>query len=194
MTGSSVTIRIGDEDFDKPFDPGCLVCTSPHHLQVDTLLASGWTLKAIADRMRVMKPKGPAQRSIGAHIPHLAQPHLEQRSRLAPDGLDLEDVPSMRTVADTALQHVLTGMALGSITPQIRDVIAAYRFQHQLDAADSDVADRRLLQQALIEIYEIAFRHMPVQARDGFARDVYASETLAALIPRRPLAVAGGSS
>lgn len=192
----TLTIRIGDQDWEKPWDASCAACTSTWLGQIDSLLASGWTPESIHARMRGRKPAPPRPAIIKDHVPHLAQPHYEQR--LAYDrqrGLPVDPgvpVPELRDVADAALQRVYSGMAAGTIMPPLRDVIAALRLRQQLDAESAGTASQAAMQEAMIAIFEIARRHLAGPQWEAFTRDVYASEALVSLIRPRPQAAIPG--
>jgi hypothetical protein len=197
MSGETI-IRIGDQDWDKPYDPSCSACTSPWLGQIDTLLASGWTPEAIVARLRGRKPGPPRVPVIRSHTQnHLAQPHMEQRAQFErSQGRDINPgipSPHLRDVTDAALQRVYTGMAAGTVQPPLRDVIAARRLLQQIEADEAGVASREAVQQALIEIFEIARAHLQDAAWEAFARDVYNSDALGMLMRQRPAVTIGES-
>ncbi len=188
----SVTIRIGDQDYEKPWVPSCGACTSMWLGQIDNLLAAGWSASSIVSHLRSRRPQPPRAPVITAHVPHLAQPHYEQRVQAERSrGVELDDgvpVPDLGNVAEIALQKVMSGMASGAIVPPLRDVVSAMRLRQQIAADSAGLASQEAMQAALMEIFEIARRHLSGPAWEAFTRDIYNSDALVLLMePRRAI-------
>lgn len=194
---STVAIRVGDREYDKPYDPACPVCASPVMLQVDTLLSYGWTYERIRDYMGSMRPAGVRVASVSAlrrHIAHLAAPHAEARRQLEEDaaarGMSTDSGSSPVSTADLArltLQKAYQNLQDNGSEASVRDAALMLKLQREIDRdeqarqAQGDVEQWR---RAVQELLWLCRKHLgPNWA--AFAADVRGNETLLALMPRR---------
>jgi hypothetical protein len=76
-------VFIGDREWGReweaPYDPECVVCTSQRGLQIDDFLGSDLSLEDIRERLESQGDGAPSLSSLRAHVPHLARPHYEIR-------------------------------------------------------------------------------------------------------------------
>jgi hypothetical protein len=193
---ATVAIRIGQREYDKPYDRTCPVCTSPVLLQVDTFLSYGWTYERIRDYMASMRPAGVKVAPVAAlrrHVGHLAAPHAEARRQLEEDvtarGQALDGGSSPVDPADLArltLQRAYQALADGADT-NIRDAVAILRLQREYDRdaqARQAQGSVEQWQAAVTELLWICRKHLgPNWA--AFVADVRESDTLRAIMPRR---------
>lgn len=194
-------VRIGDRDYEKPFDPACAACRSPWMAHIDLCLAGGWTHAAIRSSLAGRRPAPPPREVIAAHVAHLAPPHLMARRQLEHDagqrGADQDGelpIPGLADVTKAAMQRLYERISTGDAQPSLRDVVAAMKFEHAREQEGSPHAGVQACQDALIEIYEIARRHLGPQLWPAFARDVYASEAITTVIGRPQPALVSGEA
>jgi hypothetical protein len=159
--------------------------------QIDNFLAQGWTYESIRNYLKDRRPAPPKAAQLARHVDHLAAPHRMARRQLEHDasqrGQDLGGdlpLPQLSDLTKAALQRLYEAMASGAVQPSMRDIIAAMKYQSALEAEGNAHADVQACQDALIEIYEIARRHLGPEKWQEFARDVYASEAITTVIGR----------
>lgn len=187
-TSPTISIRIGDRDYDKPYDPGCRACTSPWALQIDHWLAAGYPAAWIQQQLAQRRSKLPVPVLTG-HVPHLAPPHLADRERLAPGGKEGDGpAASLGAVNSVLIRRAFEALVNGDesmaeLAP--RDLLQALKLQLQIDREEEARArgTAEEWQQAFAEFFSIARAHLG-EAFGPFLRDVYASQAISRMTGR----------
>jgi hypothetical protein len=189
-----VRIRVGNHEYDKPYDPACPACTCPVLTQLDMLLSYGWTYERVLGYLRNLRIPGLAQVTpeiLAAHVGHLAPPHAESRRQLEADaaarGASVAEGEVPVVLADMArltLQRAYEAVQDGD-NSMIRDAVALLRLQR-----DIEKDERGLVVQGTIEQWQAAVRELLWIARKhlgpnwaAFVTDLRGSDALKAIMP-----------
>lgn len=181
----SRTVIIGDEEYEKRYDPACPCCRSPWHLQIDELLSQGWKYPAITGFLGGRRPRPPRPEHIAAHVSHLAEPHRKLRMQLeeaAGARGDTQDGISLVRLTDVASAVVRRGfeaMAAGNMEINSRDLLRALTIAAQLEkTAQGSGTSTEAWQQVFVEMLGLVRQHMTPPQWQSFTVDVYASPAI----------------
>ena len=182
-----VSIVIGGESYDKPFDPSCPVCMSPFMIQADSFLAYGWPAGRILRYLGTLERQhGITQEDLGRHVDHLAAPHYQARldyeasaaRSVSPDGF----TPDLDSLLRLVLQRAYERITDSSRDVSVRDAVALAKLKREIErdqAADSHAASAEQYQAALTQLLWIARKHLG-GSWAAFAADVRSDELIAA--------------
>jgi hypothetical protein len=181
-------VVIGGQAHDKPWDPLCPACRSPHLRSIDSALAEGYSLRQVRRLLAGLSPAVPEEESLRAHVAHLAEPH--RKARLA-----LEEAAAARG-DDTAVTSARPQDALaaiiargterlvhgeGDVAP--RDMVAAMRLLAQLERdRKGEGVEASAWQGAFMSFFAIVRRHLSPAQWKAFTADVYASPEIRAVL------------
>jgi hypothetical protein len=191
-----VRIRVGNHEYDKPYDPECPACACPVLAQLDMLLSYGWTYERVLGYLRQLRIPGMSRLTpevLAAHIGHLAPPHAEARRQLEADatarGVSVDDGQTPVVLADMArltLQRAYEAVQEGD-NSMVRDAVALLRLQRDIEKDERGLAVQGTIEQwqaATREILWIARKHLgPNWA--AFVADLRGSDSLRAIMPTR---------
>jgi hypothetical protein len=188
-----VRVRVGNREYDKPYDPDCPACTSPMMLQLDLLLSYAWSHERILGHLRAMHLPGLAAltgQAMDAHVDHLAPPHADARRSLEADraarGETGETQVTLPDMARLTMQRAWEAMQDGD-NSLVRDAVALLRLQRDLakdEQAQAAAGSVEQWQAAVRELLWIARKHLgPNWA--AFLADLRTSEALRSISPAR---------
>lgn len=194
-------VRIGEKNYEKPFDPGCACCVSPWLIQIDDMLSQGYSAPAIRQFLKGRRPACPHPEIIRAHIEHLAAPHMQMRSQLERSartrGADDSEL-SLVKVPDATQALIQAGyarLASGEIEVGAKDLLKAMSLQLQIEKAEAaNSIDAQTYQAALMELIELVQGYLDPGQWRSFINDAYASPRMRAIITGQQPVLAGKES
>jgi len=193
-------VVIGGREHDKPWYPDCAACRSPWMLNIDSMLAEGYSLRLIRKHLANRHPAVPSEPVLRAHIPHLAEPH--RKSRMAFEEAAAargEDTASSSASLSDALDELVRqgheALVHGELDLQPRDLTRAIQLKIQLDKSRaSEGVEASAWQTAFMEFFEIARRVLSPQQWGVFVDEVYASPAIQAVMAGEQPALASGGA
>ncbi len=193
-------VMIGEQAYEKPFDPACGACRSPYAADLDQALAEGYSYKTVRSLFAGRRPACPNDAILRAHVAraHLAAPHLKARlaveESVARRGGDSSTASAGYEEALQALiRHGTSLLESGMLEVRASDMVAAARLQAQLERArDGEGVEASAWQAAFISFFEIARRHLSPSQWRAFVAEVYASPDVRAVLSDSQRSVAPG--
>jgi hypothetical protein len=188
------TVVIGEQEYEKPYDPACPCCRSKWHLQIDELLSEGYTARAIVKFLAGRRPRPPQPEHIAAHVDHLAEPHrklrlqLEESAEARGDEAESSSIVKLADVANAVVQRGFAAIAAGEMEINSRDLLRALTIAAQLEkSGQGSGTSTDAWQSVFVEMLGLVRQHMSPAQWQAFAMDVHASPAIrAALTESQP--------
>lgn len=190
-------VVIGGREYDKPWDPACGACRSPHLASIDSMLAEGYALRQLRKVLAGLRPAVPNETILRGHIGHLAEPH--RRARVAFEeaaNARGEDTTTSSAALGDALRAIIAEggqlLASGELEIGARDVLRAMDLQLKLERAQAgEGVEASAWQAAFMTFFEIVRKHLSPAQWKAFTADVYASPEIRAVMADSAPAIPG---
>lgn len=181
-------VVIGGREYDKPWHPGCGACRSPWMINIDSMLAEGYSLRSIRKHLAGRHPAVPNEPILRTHIAHLAEPHRKARMAFeeAAAARGEDTATSGATIGDALGELIRQGheaLVHGEMDLQARDLTRAIQLQMRLEQSRaSEGVEASAWQAAFMEFFEIARRQLSPQQWGAFVTEVYESPAIQAVL------------
>jgi hypothetical protein len=146
---SVVTYRLGGREYPLRSEPKCLVCQSPHRVEIERGLLRAYSPTSVYRTLPEQAQASLSVKSIGSHArQHMPVDHVVRqafiRERTEELGKDYEEIEGSLVdgivFARTGLQKVYEDMMEGKIQPDVKDGIAFAQFLSKAeDQAGGDI-------------------------------------------------------
>lgn len=195
---SMVMVKVGKKTVPAKHVPNCKVCSSPHRRWIEAQLLKGYSYSKIAQGVATFPDDGghhPKSGSIGGHVKNGHLPldtdtqrqMIEERAKRI--GRSIEDdaysLVDHVVVNDMILQRGFERMLAGEIEPDVKDLAAAIKARHAIEADLEQGFDIEAYQQALFTYLEIAQEFIPPEAFAEYGKALNENPILRAITAKQ---------
>lgn len=191
-TGSTVTYRIGGQEYALITNPRCTVCMSPHRFEIENQIVAGRSYRKIVQTLPeedMLHPDALYRHYRNEHMPaqhSMTRRIVEEQAQSVGKSIQEaeESLVDGMTLMKVVVQKTFERIASGEVDPKLREGLAAAKMLADLGEYDQGGADQQAYVEAFTVYQEEAMRLMGPELFAQFGEALETSPVLKALIAR----------